>query len=81
MHEWIIEGLPPKVLLHHKRMLGIYDDEVFNLEGGFGRAVAPKANSQKPQIKDKLMNRTCLVTDAIKSDEPLVDLPKHNIIS
>jgi hypothetical protein len=23
MHEWIIEGLPPKVLLHHKKMLGI----------------------------------------------------------
>ena len=26
MHEWIIEGLPPKVLVHHKRMLGINDD-------------------------------------------------------
>ena len=23
MHDWIIEGLPPKVLLHHQRMLGI----------------------------------------------------------
>ena len=23
MHDWIIEGLPPKVLMHHKRMLGI----------------------------------------------------------
>ena len=21
--EWIIEGLPPKVLLHHQRMLGL----------------------------------------------------------
>jgi dual specificity tyrosine-phosphorylation-regulated kinase 2/3/4 len=25
MHDWIIEGLPPKVLLHHKRMLGLVD--------------------------------------------------------
>jgi hypothetical protein len=23
MHDWVIEGLPPKVLLHHQRMLGI----------------------------------------------------------
>lgn len=23
MHDWILEGLPPKVLMHHKRMLGI----------------------------------------------------------
>ena len=22
-HEWILEGLPPKVLLHHQRMLGL----------------------------------------------------------
>ena len=22
-HEWILEGLPPKVLVHHKRMLGL----------------------------------------------------------
>jgi serine/threonine protein kinase len=27
LHEWIVEGLPPKVLLHHKRMLGIIPDE------------------------------------------------------
>jgi hypothetical protein len=26
-------------------------------------------------VKEKLMNRTQLVTDAIKSDEPLVSLP------
>jgi dual specificity tyrosine-phosphorylation-regulated kinase 2/3/4 len=26
LHEWIIEGLPPKVLLHHKRMLGVYEE-------------------------------------------------------
>lgn len=25
MHEWIIEGLPPQVLVHHKKMLGLYD--------------------------------------------------------
>jgi hypothetical protein len=25
MHDWIVEGLPPKVLLHHKRMLGLVD--------------------------------------------------------
>ena len=36
MHDWIIEGLPPKVLLHHKRMLGIYEDEAA-LDGGLGR--------------------------------------------
>jgi dual specificity tyrosine-phosphorylation-regulated kinase 2/3/4 len=27
MHEWIIEGLPPQVLIHHKKMLGIYESE------------------------------------------------------
>lgn len=27
MHEWIIEGLPPQVLIHHKKMLGIYESD------------------------------------------------------
>lgn len=27
MHEWIIEGLPSQVLVHHKKMLGIYESE------------------------------------------------------
>lgn len=27
MHDWIIEGLPPQVLIHHKKMLGIYESE------------------------------------------------------
>jgi dual specificity tyrosine-phosphorylation-regulated kinase 2/3/4 len=27
MHEWVVEGLPPKVLMHHKRMLGIEMEE------------------------------------------------------
>jgi len=27
MHEWIIEGLPDQVLVHHKKMLGIYESE------------------------------------------------------
>jgi len=27
MHEWIIEGLPPQVLIHHKKMLGIMESE------------------------------------------------------
>lgn len=26
-HEWILEGLPPKVLVHHKRMFGVKDDK------------------------------------------------------
>ena len=25
LHEWIVEGLPPEVLIHHKKMLGISD--------------------------------------------------------
>jgi hypothetical protein len=37
MHDWIVEGLPPKVLVHHKRMLGIYDDEADFIDGGLGR--------------------------------------------
>jgi serine/threonine protein kinase len=27
MHDWIIEGLPAQVLVHHKKMLGIYDSD------------------------------------------------------
>ena len=27
MHDWIIEGLPPQVLIHHKKMLGIYESD------------------------------------------------------
>ena len=27
MHEWIIEGLQPQVLIHHKKMLGIMESE------------------------------------------------------
>jgi len=27
MHDWIIEGLPPQVLVHHKKMLGIYESD------------------------------------------------------
>lgn len=27
MHNWIIEGLPPQVLIHHKKMLGINETE------------------------------------------------------
>jgi dual specificity tyrosine-phosphorylation-regulated kinase 2/3/4 len=26
-HDWILEGLPPKVLLHHQRMFGMKDDK------------------------------------------------------
>ena len=32
MHDWIIEGLPPQVLIHHKKMLGIYDGETTDQE-------------------------------------------------
>lgn len=27
MHDWIIEGLPPQLLVHHQKMLGIYESE------------------------------------------------------
>ena len=27
MHDWIIEGLPPQLLIHHQKMLGIYESE------------------------------------------------------
>ena len=27
MHMWILEGLPPKVLQQHKKILGIFDSE------------------------------------------------------
>jgi len=26
-HEWILEGLPPKVLVHHQRMFGQKEDK------------------------------------------------------
>jgi hypothetical protein len=29
LHEWIVEGLPPMVLLHHKRMLGVPEENTF----------------------------------------------------
>jgi hypothetical protein len=32
-HDWILEGLPPKVLLHHQRMFGMKDDKS-NLKEG-----------------------------------------------
>ena len=67
MHEWIIEGLPPKVLVHHKRMLGINDD--YN---GFPSANHQGHRSLKPLNKEKAMNRTCQLADALKSDEPLI---------
>ena len=67
MHEWIIEGLPPKVLVHHKRMLGINDD--FN---GFPSANHQGHRSLKPLAKEKAMNRTCQLADALKNDEPLI---------
>lgn len=57
MHDWIIEGLPPQVLVHHKRMLGIYEDDNLIVERGLN-ANGPKSHSQKPQLKEKLMNRT-----------------------
>ena len=67
MHEWIIEGLPPKVLVHHKRMLGINDD--FN---GFPSGNHQGHRSLKPLTKEKMLNRTCQLADALKSDEPLI---------
>jgi len=33
MHEWVVEGLPPKVLMHHKRMLGIEEEEGMKRDG------------------------------------------------
>lgn len=27
-HDWILEGLPPKVLLHHQRMFGSKDEKL-----------------------------------------------------
>jgi hypothetical protein len=67
MHEWIIEGLPPKVLVHHKRMLGINDENVdCNPNHRQGH------RSLKPLKKEKVMNRTCQLSDVLKSDEPLL---------
>mmetsp|Transcript_33061 Transcript_33061/g.50706 ORF Transcript_33061/g.50706 Transcript_33061/m.50706 type:complete len:155 (-) Transcript_33061:1120-1584(-) len=36
MHDWIIEGLPPQVLIHHRRMLGINDSELDTLVDDVG---------------------------------------------
>lgn len=49
LHEWIIEGLPPKVLLHHKRMLGISQpDEITgtSMRTSPSLAVLPNSSQQ-----------------------------------
>ncbi len=76
MHNWIIEGLPPKVLVYHKRRLGINDDVPI------GNPVHPNHHhaghrSLKPlvAVKEKTMNRTCLLSDALRNDEPLLPEP------
>lgn len=52
MHEWIIEGLPPEVLIHHKKMLGIYDSETDDdqmLQNDQSRSLANDNGSQVMQ--------------------------------
>ena len=57
MHEWIIEGLPPQVLIHHKKMLGIYesdteDDQIQNSQSvvdDLGGEEFPPNNSEIDQ--------------------------------
>lgn len=45
MHQWILEGLPPKVLAQHKKILGIKDE---------GETMSPPSISQE----DTPTNRT-----------------------
>jgi dual specificity tyrosine-phosphorylation-regulated kinase 2/3/4 len=74
MHPWIIEGLPPQVLLHHKRMIGLEPFE----DDKKGSAVTtttisprekPKVQEQKPHISSKEMKQ-CL-----NSTQPVLVLP------
>ena len=79
LHDWIIEGLPPKVLLHHKRMLGLQDGNSYrtststsaaalpNINGGnYMRQVGGMPMKQGASGKEKLLNRTCVVSDVLK---------------
>jgi hypothetical protein len=59
MHDWIVEGLPPKVLVHHKRMLGINDDTADHQLCNPTHHHHQGHRSLKPLQKEKVLNRTC----------------------
>jgi serine/threonine protein kinase len=56
MHEWILEGLPPKVLVQHKKMLGI---EEFP---------ATKPESDRNKTQNLIENLLCLSGEGNKSN-------------
>ena len=65
LHDWIIEGLPPKVLLHHKRMLGVFEDSVQTTYRTNG---SPQADKLKRAKAADTLNRTCVVKPKEKAD-------------
>jgi dual specificity tyrosine-phosphorylation-regulated kinase 2/3/4 len=46
MHDWIIEGLPEQVLIHHKKMLGIFVSESEENQA-FGNNTGNQSESQQ----------------------------------
>ena len=63
MHDWIIEGLPPKVLQHHKRMLGLVPNDRQPPD-----EVSQQVHFHKPHpqtSKAQKLNKTCLLSDAM----------------
>jgi dual specificity tyrosine-phosphorylation-regulated kinase 2/3/4 len=51
MHNWILEGLPPKVLAQHKKILGIADD------------TSSKSSKMKSTLRNSTTNRSSNKTD------------------
>lgn len=51
MHQWILEGLPPKVLAQHKKILGIKDDDT-STRGSKGKSTVER-NSQSNRSQQR----------------------------
>ena len=68
VHDWIIEGLPPKVLQHHKRMLGVIESGASS-NSNSQTSKSNKSLLQKPPktTKNGALNHTCLLSDAMNS--------------
>lgn len=61
MHPWIIEGLPPKVLAQHKKILGIKDDVTSSIESKIKSTMEGNSVSHRSQPRTEELSKSAKI--------------------
>ena len=61
MHPWILEGLPPKVLAQHKKILGIKDEESSTIESKVKTTLEGNSASHRSQPRTDELSKSAKI--------------------